>query len=73
MMERNYKLINAMEEAGVNCCSLARRVGIERKAIQRHTHGGTPNVSNAILIARTLGKRVEDLWDAEPKSVYKGD
>lgn len=69
---KNYKLARAIDEAGYSANSLSIATGLNRKTIYNAINGKSVRVKSAILMARALDKAVEDLFDAQPRSVYNG-
>ena len=68
LLERMYNLINRLmkyrTEAYMKQDTLARIAGIGRSTISEIENGKRiPRVDTAILIAKALGKTVEEIWD----------
>jgi putative molybdopterin biosynthesis protein len=56
-------------EKGLSQAELAEAVGLTRQAVYAiESHQYLPNVSTALRLAHTLGRRVEDLFSPEPAS-----
>lgn len=60
---RNYRLADAMREAGMTQVDLAAEAGVGRQTVCAYVAGmREPKASRASRIARALGTTVESLW-----------
>lgn len=59
-MKNNVKKLRMA--AGITLAELAERSGVPVSTISDIEHGREPRLMTAILIARALGKEVEQVW-----------
>lgn len=60
-----HPLAEARRKKGMSQNDLAEAGGVNRTTIYRIEKGEPPGVLLAIVLARAVGKSVEDLWGAE--------
>lgn len=63
MRRANYALCDAMRVAGVTPTDIRRELGYAYSTVSDWMSGRTvPTVDRAVLVARMLGRTVEEIW-----------
>jgi lambda repressor-like predicted transcriptional regulator len=56
-------------KAGISIRQLARQVGVSHTAISYTIHGVNKGLRLRQAVARALGKRIEDIWPPQAKTI----